>query len=328
VSGARTTGSPPAADEIASLPGVCEAETVAPRGVDREAPPELLIEVPHGATRAAHFQALRGRLRGDLPDDLIDFFFVNTDVGAPECARAVAAALAAAERPRSVLILRCLLPRTLVDCNRALTAGDADYARTGVTKGLPDYVTDPADVRLLSELHAAYRRVAERAFARVCGAGGGALTLHTYAPRSVTIERFDRGIGAALRAAYEPAAYATWPERPAVDLITEDEDGARLAPPALVRALREAYARIGVEVAENASYRLHPATMGYRYSARWPGRVLCLEINRALLADPFSPFEEMTIGAAKVDRMAAPIAEAWLNVGVKPGGSQRREAPT
>ena len=37
-----------------------------------------------------------------------------------------------------------------------------------------------------------------------------------------------------------------------------------------------------------------------------------MEINRALLAAPFSPFEEMTIGRAEVARMAAPIAAAYL----------------
>ena len=52
--------------------------------------------------------------------------------------------------------------------------------------------------------------------------------------------------------------------------------------------------------------------MGQVYSHAYPGRVLCLEINRAALADPFSPFEEMRIGAAKVSRMSAPVAEAFL----------------
>ena len=57
--------------------------------------------------------------------------------------------------------------------------------------------------------------------------------------------------------------------------------------------------------------------MGYRFSERHPGRVLCAEINRALLATPFSPFEEMTIGRAEVARMAAPIAAAYLTPGAK-----------
>lgn len=316
--------------EIASIPDVCEVERVSPPGTDPDAPPDLLIEVPHGANRAAHYHAVRRRLGGDLPDDLLDFFFVNTDVGAPECARAIAAALrapagaaAAAATPCSVVILRCLVPRTLIDCNRAIDAApsDTDYAKTGVTKGLPDYVTDPADARLLTALHAAYHRVAAAAYAWTLGsgsAGGSALTLHTYAPRAVKIETFDRGIAAALRAAYQPGVYERWPVRPAVDLITESEDGTVLAPPALVEAVKANYARIGVEATENAAYRLHPATMGYRYSAAYPGQVLCLEINRALLADPFTPFAEMTIGTEKVARMSAPIAAAYLAAGAGP----------
>ena len=317
--------------EITSVPGVCEVERWTAPGADSEAPPDLLIEVPHGATRAADYHAVRRRLAGDLPDDLIDFFFVNTDVGAPECAREIAAAVVApsdhpraadllgadalaavAAAPRSVLVLRCLVPRTFVDCNRALQAADPDYATTGVTKAVQDYVTDPADVRLLTELHAAYHRVASSAFDWICGAGGSALTFHTYAPRSIHLERFDHGIAAALRAAYAPGIYERWPERPAVDLITEAEDGSFLAPPERVRAVKANYAAIGIAAAENASYRLHPATMGYRFSALHPGRVLCVELNRALLAAPFSPFEEMTIGRAEVARMAAPIAAAYL----------------
>ena len=178
--------------EIASVPEVCEVERWTAPGADPEAPPDLLIEVPHGATRAAEYHAVRRRLAGDLPDDLIDFFFVNTDVGAPECAREIAAAVVApsehprvadllgsdalaavtAAPPRSVLVLRCLIPRTFVDCNRAVEAADPDYATTGVTKAVPDYVTDPGDIGLLTKLHAAYVQVASRAFDWICGAGG------------------------------------------------------------------------------------------------------------------------------------------------------------
>ena len=40
--------------------------------------------------------------------------------------------------------------------------------------------------------------------------------------------------------------------------------------------------------------------------------LLCIEISRALLADPFCPFEEMHIGREKVERMSGPIVEALL----------------
>ncbi len=161
-------------------------------------------------------------------------------------------------------------------------------------------------------MHGAYQAAAARAYETVCGAGGTALILHTYAPRSVRLERVDEGIVAALRRAYEPSIYPTWDRRPAVDLITESVDGERLAPSAIVRAVRERYERIGVEVEENATYRLHEATMGHVRSVRYPRRVLCLEISRDLLADPFTPFEEMSISESKARRMAAPIAAALL----------------
>ena len=41
-----------------------------------------------------------------------------------------------------------------------------------------------------------------------------------------------------------------------------------------------------------------------------PGRALCVEVRRDLLADPFEPFAQMTIGTAKVDRLVAPFVRA------------------
>lgn len=88
-----------------------------------------------------------------------------------------------------------------------------------------------------------------------------------------------------------------------------------LAPPSLVAALRERFHGIGIEVAANTSYKLDAASMGYVLSARYTERVLCMELNRALPADPFTPFEEMRIGRSKVRRVSVPIADAcagWL----------------
>ena len=118
---------------------------------------------------------------------------------------------------------------------------------------------------------------------------------------------------AALRRAYEPATYESWDRRPDVDVISETEDGRRLAPDALVQALLDRYSQIGIEVGENATYRLHENTMGYVHSAKYPGRVLCMEISRGLLADPFTPFVEMSISDRQARRMAAPIAAALLS---------------
>ena len=62
-----------------SIEGVCDVETVAGDGLVA-AGPRLLIELPHGATRYAHFERLRARLKSPLPEELRQFFFVNTDV--------------------------------------------------------------------------------------------------------------------------------------------------------------------------------------------------------------------------------------------------------
>jgi len=180
----------------------------------------------------------------------------------------------------------------------------------GMTPGVPPYIRAEQDRALLEERHGRYQSIVDEAYRQICGAGGVAITLHSYAPRSVGIDQVDDRIVTQLRWAYEPARYETWPLRPEVDLIVDTEEGERLAPPDLVRRLKEDFAAGGVEVAENATYRLHPATTAHVHSLRYPGQVLCLEVRRDLLADPFTPFEEMRIGAAQVERIAEPIAKA------------------
>ena len=69
-----------------------------------DAPPSLLIEIPHGATTAEHYLAARRRMRGDLPADLEQFFFVNTDAGAPECAERIARLLTAPDDALSSML--------------------------------------------------------------------------------------------------------------------------------------------------------------------------------------------------------------------------------
>ncbi len=299
---------------IASAENVCEVATVATSGADPSAPPDMLIEVPHGATRRRHFSVIRRLLAGDLPPDLEDFFFVNTDVGSPEVARKVAelvarppAGVGPAASPRSILVVRCLIPRTFIDTNRVLE----DDSPAEMTSAILEYVRERRDVERLTTLYTRYHAVADRAYELVCGSGGLAFVPHTYAPKAISVDSFDEGIGKALRKAYEPKRYRKWRVRPAVDLLTATPDGVALASPQLVATIRDNYAKIGITAAENASYHLHPATMAYRYSARYPGRVLCLEIARDLLADPFSPFEEMRISARKVVAMSAPIAAAF-----------------
>ncbi len=148
------------ADLPRSVADVVEIELVTARGASREAPPGVLIEVPHGATRRRHFVATRNRLAGELPEDLERFFYVNTDVGSIECARWVArmvtspASYAELEdlgggrgsgsgpgAIGSVLIVRGLVARTFVDCNRVILGGPTSRLRDGLTPALPDYVT-------------------------------------------------------------------------------------------------------------------------------------------------------------------------------------------
>jgi hypothetical protein len=298
-----------AAGGIGSLPGVCEVEIVG----DPRLAPGLLVEVPHGATRKRHFDAARARLGGRLPEDLAAFFFVNTDVGAPECAAEIVRQVVESHTAGlgSAMVLRCLIPRTFADTNRLLDA-PADPS-AGITPCIPDYIEDPADRRTLAALHDAYQDVARRAHAAVCGqAQGRSILLHTYAPRTVRIDRIDSGIVDALRRAYAPDVYDTWDLRPEIDLITAAADGTNLAPRGLVDALRQACARHGIEVTENTSYRLHPSTTGHVHATSYPGRVLCVEIRRDLLAAPFTPFEEMRVDPERARCMAAPIAAALI----------------
>ncbi len=205
-------------------------------------------------------------------------------------------------------MLRSRLARTLVDANRVLESSSA-----GMTAGLPAYVADADDRRLLAELHAEYTTLAEGAYAEVCSAGGLAVALHTYAPKSVDVE-VDADVVGALRRAYGPALYRRWELRPPVDGITEDAAGRRLAPQDLVAALAARLAESGLAWSENRTYRLHAATMGYRHAARWPGRVLTVEFRRDLLGAPWRPFVESRIGPRKVARLASPLAAALAGV--------------
>ena len=119
--------------EIVSIPGVCEVQTLDGPGAG-DAAPEILLELPHGATKQRHYDAARRRLASELPPGLEAFFFVNTDVGSPECASEIARLLLRAGGPfRRALIVRCLIPRTFIDCNRVLEPGRDDYRATGVT---------------------------------------------------------------------------------------------------------------------------------------------------------------------------------------------------
>ena len=223
----------PQFEDLTTIAGVCEVAWTPPAdAASRE--PALLIEIPHGATRTSDYVGLRLRLAGALPQDLEHFFYVNTDIGAPECAEFIAGLLAAAGH--GVLILRCCVPRTFIDCNRVV-AGVPGAMIDGMTPARASYIREPLDAALLEDLHARYHALVDRAYARVGGRGGLGLQLHSYAPRSIGVDRVDDEIVAALHAAYEPTLYATWPERPAVDLICAGPEGL-LADAALIADLR------------------------------------------------------------------------------------------
>ncbi len=298
---------------LVTQPGICEVEFVRGASADPTAPPDLLLEVPHGATRGGDYAALRAQLRGDYDDDLRDFFFVNTDVGAPEVARAVAERFVAAAPRRSALLVRSLLPRTFVDCNRRIDATTLPQgsAAGAPTPGLMPWVQHVEDRRFLLSRYSAYRRTAEAGFAAVCGNGGIGLMVHTYAPRSVDVA-VDERIVASLRAAYAPDKMPVWPLRPQVDLITHDPDGRELAGADLAQAAERHFASAGFEVVRNGAYNLHPVTLAHTFAAGFPGRTLCLEIRRDLLVPEFVPFVELHVDPAKVAAAAAPLAGAVL----------------
>lgn len=291
-----------------AIPGVLDAFTVRGARAAVDAAPELLIEVPHGATQTADFRALEARLTSPLPADLVDFFHVNTDAGAPELARAVAERFVAAEPERSATVIRCRIPRTFIDTNRRIDATPDEFEAGKVTPGLMPWIVTPEDQALLRGLYEAYVGAVSRAVARV-PADGAVLLLHTYAPRSVDV-RVDHAIVPSLRRAYAPEVEPTWPLRPPLDVIGRGADGTAYAPAEVVAALRELLAPLGLPVADSATYPLHPSTMAWAHTQARPGRTLCLEVRRDLLADPFTPFAQMEISGAQVARLAEPLTQA------------------
>lgn len=297
-----------------SVANVVEVELLRGRAAPAGAVPDLLVEVPHGADERRHYDALRGRLRGDLPADLHLFFHLNTDVGAWAFGRATALAVLAAAPERSALIVRSLIPRTFVDCNRsAQDRGSGRIDQGALTPGIPPYVRDADDLALLMDLHAAYVDVARRAFELVCGGGGLALVPHTYGPRSLGIDVIDDRIIEKLRWACAPERHDTWPLRAEVDLLTRDGDGRSFAPDGIEDELLERFAACGYAAKANDTYFLHPSTLGYQWSAAYPGRVLSLEVRRDLLVEAWLPFEQMWAVEDRCERVAGVLAPSLVS---------------
>jgi hypothetical protein len=93
-------------------------------------------------------------------------------------------------------------------------------------------------------------------------------------------------------------------------VIGRAPDGSALYPPQVVAALHRELSAIGLSVGDSATYPLHPSTMAYHHASCRPGRVLCLEVRRDLLAEPFAPFVQMHISPEKVARLAGPLSRA------------------
>jgi hypothetical protein len=290
-----------------SIPHVVDVLTF--RGAQAGPTPNLLIEIPHGATRTSDFDDVAQRLTSPLPEGLVDFFHVNTDAGAPELGVALAHRLIRDDPTKSVAMLRCRVPRTFIDCNRRVDASPEDFKAGKVTPGLMPWVTTEDDRALLLQRYRAYVNAVDEAAALVMPAGGAMLLLHTYAPRSVGVE-VDLNIVRSLHAAYTPEMEPTWPLRPPVDVIGTTVEGQSLAPGAVVARLTASLQTLGVGLANGESYPLHPSTLAHGHVVKWPGRVLCLEVRRDLLADPWTPFAQMRIRDEACGRLAGPFAEA------------------
>ncbi|MEN0065651.1 MAG: hypothetical protein AAGA48_26150 [Myxococcota bacterium] len=287
---------------------------VGPAG-DPGAVPDLLIEVPHAADRRSHYDALFNELEGPFPDQLHEFFHVNTDVGAWALAEAMAEAWLVLRPKSHILLLECQIPRTFVDCNRRTDFDEGEnLAEAGLTKAMPPYVTNASDQRRLTDMHAAYVQAADEAYAEVCASGGLALNPHTYGPRSLPIARIDANIVNELRRVHEPEIYAASPLRPHLDVIGRDQSGTSYCPPRMVPAVGQAVRPLGLLLEDSATYRLHPVTQGWRFSTLYPGQVFGFEVRRDLVC-AWSPFAEQEIDESRVRALARAIAKgvdaAW-----------------
>ena len=287
-----------------SIPGVVRIQYLATPQTTRTTP-SLLIETAHGATRRSHYTQLARKLKSPLPDNLIDFFHVNTDVGAPELGIATALALLEQDPTQLIALFTSEIPRTLIDVNRVLDIDPAAYREGKVTPGLPPYITSPEDISLLTGLHSQYHHALDQLVEATCRSGGLALMLHTYAPRSVDVQ-VDSDIVKQLHWAYQDEA--RWPLRPEIDVICRTVDGDLKIPEERLQDIQARYKALGILVADGKTYPLHPSTQAARHAQRWPGKCYCIEFRRDLLCSPWAPFEEQEIGMHKAELLAGPLA--------------------
>ncbi len=295
-----------------SIPDIVDVTFIHGADATPDTTPRLLIDVPHGATTTHDFESLAALLDSPLPRDLIDFFYVNTDTGAPELAVAIAQALVAAAPDTSVVITRCRIPRTFIDCNRVIDASPEAFKEGGVAPGLMPWITTAADRALLRARYDAYQSVVQAAMAMLgqdVSNAGAMLLMHTYAPRTVGVE-VDLNIVQSLHAAYAPDVETTWPLRPELDVIGRALDGTLMAPADVVAALTRELATIDHQLGDSSTYALHPSTLGWHHAVALPGRCLCLEARRDLFVERFIPFAQAAIDPHRTAALASPIARA------------------
>lgn len=297
---------------LESIKDVCDVSLVAHPEADPHSPPDVFIELPHGATEQGHLDVAKAWTR-QYPGPRHDlFFYANTDQGSPEFAAYFAARITDPSlglKPMKVLILRALLPRTILDPNR-IWAADDDAEAAGLTRGVPNWLTHPEDLAQLRRRYNQYQEQAGRGYASVCGNGGWAFNLHTYGPISVNPEPHEYVVDA-LERAYHPNTIANYSRRPTIQLITTPPDGANLSDPKLVAAIHNQYDRAGIDISENDPFSLHPATTAHHHAQTWRGRVLTIEISREALAEPFDIFTLMTISPEKVKAMTEPLVQGF-----------------
>lgn len=284
------------------------ASTLVVRGDNApdDAPCDLLIEVPHGATAAEDYHALADQMRGTLPSDLVAFFHANTDEGAFETAVAVAYAFVAMCPTRSAQVICCHVPRTLIDCNRRIDVDPAAFVEGGVTAGIPPWVTLPDDLAVLQDRYMRYQAMVREA-QDALAPDAGVVLLHTYAPRTVDVQ-VDLDVVASMRAAWAPDVAPKWPLRPEVEVITQDFDGHSWAPTGVIAPLADALESVGLHLDDSTTYKLHPSTMAWDHVQARPERTLCIEVRRDIVCAPWTPFEASPIDDDGVMRVGGSIA--------------------
>lgn len=291
-----------------SIPNIVDTFLLRGSAAGQATPADLLLEIPHGATDTSDFHELAEKLRSPLPEGLSDFFHVNTDVGAFEVALRAAELFVEQNPNRSAAVLRCRIPRTFIDCNRKIDSSPEAFKEGGVTPGLMPWVTDSADLELLHGRYQGYISAVREARESLASDGAMAL-LHTYSPWTVDVQ-VDEDIVKNLRRAYEPKVRETWPMRPEFDIISRDMEGNDHAPGPVVEELRSQLNEQNWSLANSDTYPIHPSTMAWDHIVALPGRALCLEVRRDLLADPFDPFVQMNICSKKVEPIALALAHS------------------